>query len=112
MSLFSFCFHNLSIGKSPVLKSPTIIVCCLMYVLSFGKFFLQIWVLLNLGCACSELRDHLGGFFPLMRKKCSSPSLLITFGRKSILLAIQMATPACLLAPFTWEFFFLFFTLR
>ena len=34
--LFSFCFPDLSIGESGVLKSPTIIVWCEMYFLSFS----------------------------------------------------------------------------
>jgi hypothetical protein len=36
-SLFSFCFHNLSIDESRVLKSPTIIVWGTMCALSFNK---------------------------------------------------------------------------
>ena len=35
LSLFSFCFHDLSIDESGVLKSPTIIVCGAMCALSF-----------------------------------------------------------------------------
>ena len=37
MSLFSFCFNGLSIGKSGVLKSPTIIVGDSICVLSCSK---------------------------------------------------------------------------
>ena len=37
VSLFSFCFNDLSIGESGVLKSPTIIVWCSMCVSSFSK---------------------------------------------------------------------------
>ena len=37
VSLFSFCFNDLSIGESGVLKSPTIIVWGSMCVLSFSK---------------------------------------------------------------------------
>jgi len=37
VSLFSFCFHDLSIAGSGVLKSPTITVCGAMYALSFSK---------------------------------------------------------------------------
>ena len=36
MSLFSFCFHDLSIDESGVLKSPTITVCSAMCALSPG----------------------------------------------------------------------------
>lgn len=49
--------------------------------------------------------------FPLMNMKCSSPSPLLTFDRKSILLDIMMATPACFLGPFAWKTFFHPFTL-
>ena len=37
MSLFSFCFNDLSIGESGVLKSLTIIVWGSMCVLRFSK---------------------------------------------------------------------------
>jgi len=37
MSLFSVCFHDLSIDENGVLKSPTIIMCGAMYALSFSK---------------------------------------------------------------------------
>jgi hypothetical protein len=36
-SLFRFCFQELSIDESGVLKSPTIIVCSPMCSLSFTK---------------------------------------------------------------------------
>ena len=37
---------------------------------------------------------------------CPSPSLLINFGLRSILLGIKIATPACLLGTFAWKIFF------
>jgi len=37
MSLFNFCFHDLSIDESGVLKSPIIIVWGAMCALSFSK---------------------------------------------------------------------------
>jgi hypothetical protein len=37
VSLFSFCFHDLSIAESGVLKSPTVIVWGTMCALSFSK---------------------------------------------------------------------------
>ena len=37
MSLFSFCFHDLSIDESGVLKSPTIIVWGVMCAWSISK---------------------------------------------------------------------------
>ena len=41
MSLFSFCFHDLSIDESDVLKSPTIIMWGAMCALSFTKVSLM-----------------------------------------------------------------------
>jgi hypothetical protein len=41
VSLFSFCFHDLSIDESAVLKSPTIIACHGMCALSFSKVTLM-----------------------------------------------------------------------
>jgi hypothetical protein len=37
VSLFSFCFHDLSIAESGVLKSPIIIMWGAMCALSFSK---------------------------------------------------------------------------
>jgi hypothetical protein len=41
VSLFSFCFHDLSIGESGVLKSPIITVWGAMCALSFTKVSLM-----------------------------------------------------------------------
>ena len=41
MSLFSFCFHDLSIDESGLLKSPNIIVYGAMRALSFTKVSLM-----------------------------------------------------------------------
>jgi hypothetical protein len=41
VSLFIFCFHDLSIDESGVLKSPTIIVWGTMCALSFTKMSLM-----------------------------------------------------------------------
>ena len=38
-----------------------------------------------------------------MSIKCPSPSLLIDFSLKSVLLDIRMATPACFLGLFAWK---------
>ena len=42
VSLFTFCFHDLSTDNSGVLKSPTIIVWGVMWALSFSKVSLMI----------------------------------------------------------------------
>ena len=39
--MFSFCFYDLSINESVVLKSPTIIVWVVMCALSFSKVSLM-----------------------------------------------------------------------
>jgi hypothetical protein len=41
VSLFSFCFHDLSIAESGLVKSPTIIVCGAMCALNFNKVSLM-----------------------------------------------------------------------
>jgi hypothetical protein len=41
VSLFTFCFHDLSIDESGELKPLTIIVCCAMCALSFSKVTLM-----------------------------------------------------------------------
>ena len=46
MSLFSFCFDDVSIGESGVLKFLTIIVWGSMCVSSFSSFFYEC------GCPC------------------------------------------------------------
>lgn len=51
-------------------------------------------------------------FFPSMSRKYSSPSLFITFGVKSILLDIGVATLSGFVGPFDWQNFFHDFTLR
>ena len=43
---------------------------------------------------------------PVMSKKFPSLSFLITFGWKSTLFDIRMATPACFLGPIAWNIFF------
>jgi hypothetical protein len=79
VSLFSFCFHDLSISKSGVLKSTTIIVWYSMCVLSLSKVSFINLGSFPFGHICSELRLPLSGFFSLMNVKCPSPSRLITF---------------------------------
>jgi hypothetical protein len=61
--LLSFCFHDLSVDKSGVLKSPTIIMCGAMCALSFSKVSSMYVDALALGHRCSELRVHLGRFY-------------------------------------------------
>ena len=89
-----------------MLKPPTIIVCGSVHVLSFSKVSFM-----NLGTLALEtqmLRFEIFSWwiFSLMNMKFTSSSHLITFGEKSVLLYIRMATPACFLEPFAWKTFF------
>ena len=62
VTLLSFCFHDLSITESGVLKSPTIVVWGSMCALSFCMFPLHMWACLYLGHRYLELRVQLGDF--------------------------------------------------
>ena len=77
---------------------------CVLWALV--KFLLLMWVLLHLEHRYSELRVNLGRFFPLTSIRCPSLSFLMTFGWKSILFDIRIATPACVLGPFAWKIVF------
>jgi hypothetical protein len=44
--------------------------------------------------------DFILVYFPLMRRKCPSPSLLFTFGCKSLSLYVIMVNPVCFLLWF------------
>ena len=63
VSLFSFCFDDLSIVESGVLKFPTIILWSLMCDLSFCIVSFQMCVHLCFEHKCSVLRLHVNGFF-------------------------------------------------
>jgi hypothetical protein len=63
VSLFRFCFQDMSIGESGVLKSSTIIVWGAMCALSSSNVCFIIWVPLNLVHRCSGLRVYLGRFY-------------------------------------------------
>jgi hypothetical protein len=67
---------------------------------------------LAFGAQISEIRVCFCGFFPLKNMKCPTPSHLITFGYKSILLDIRMATTACFLGSFAWKPFCQSFSLK
>lgn len=49
---------------------------------------------LHLWNKCSELKDHLGGLFPLSRMKCPFLCLLTNFGLETILLDIKIISQA------------------
>ena len=68
-------------------------------------FLLHMRVPLYLGHRCSVLRFPLDGFFLWLILKCPSLSLFIDFSLKSILLDIRIATQACFLGSFDWNFF-------
>ena len=62
VSLFSFCFHDLSIDENGMLKFFTIIVCGPMCALSFSKASFMNMDALHLEHRCSDFRVHLGRF--------------------------------------------------
>ena len=105
VSLFSFCFHDLSIDESGVLRSPTIIVWSTMYFLSFNRVSLNIDAFV-FGAYMLRIESSSWQISPVMSKKCPSLYFLITFRWKSTLFDIRMATPACFLGPFAWKVFF------
>jgi len=61
--LFSFCFHDLSIGECGVLVSLTIIECGAIFALRFSKASFMNGVSLLLEHRCPELKVCLGRFF-------------------------------------------------
>jgi hypothetical protein len=64
VSLFSFCFHDLSIDESGVLKSPTVIVGGAMCALRFSKVsFTNVGALAFGARMFRILRVLLGRFF-------------------------------------------------
>lgn len=64
-------------------------------------FLLQMDVLLHLLHEYLELEYLLGGLFPSMRTECPSLFLLISFGLKSSLSDIKIATLSWFLGSFT-----------
>jgi hypothetical protein len=60
ISMFSFCFQDLSISEDEVLKSPTINVWYLMYNLTFRNVSFTNVDALVLEHKCSQLRYYLG----------------------------------------------------
>ena len=64
MSLFSFCFNDLSIGESGVMKSSTIIMWVSMCVLGFSKVSFMNLGALAFGAEMFRIEIFLGGFPP------------------------------------------------
>jgi hypothetical protein len=77
--LFSFCFNELSISESGMLKSPTIIVWGLMCVLSFTKVSFMNVGATAFGAEIFRIETFSWWIFPLMKIKCTSSSCLIMF---------------------------------
>ena len=80
VSLFSFCFHDLSIVESVVLRSLTIIVRGAMYFLSFSRVSFINMGALVFGAYMLWIESSSLQIFLVMSKKCPSLSFLITFG--------------------------------
>ena len=103
MCLFSFSFHNLSIGESRILKSPSVILWGAMCDLSFSEVTFY-----EYGCPRIWSINVQNWEFPLVdfsfdEYEVSVPIFLITFAWMSILFSIRMATPTCVLGPFVWK---------
>jgi hypothetical protein len=85
--------------------SLPLVLCEMQCVLwALVKFLLWMVVALNLEHKCSELRVHLGRYFLWQLWHVLPYLFLITFVWKLILLNIRMATPACFLGSFSWNF--------
>ena len=80
VSLFSFCFLDLSIEESGMLKSPTIIVLGAMCALSFSKVSFMNEGTFAFGAYMLRIESPSWSVFPLTSKKCPSVSLLMTLG--------------------------------
>ena len=94
VSLFSFCFHYLSIAEGGMLKSPMLLCGGVMCAMSFSKVSFMNVGSLAFGAQIFTVESSFWQIFPLIRMKFPSLSFLITLGRKSILFDIRMATPA------------------
>ena len=105
VSLFSICFHDISICESGVLKSATIIVWSEMYFLCFSRVSFMIVGDFLFAAYMLRIESSSWQISLVMGKKCPSLSFLITFGWKFTLFDIRIATPACFLELFAWKFF-------
>ena len=112
-SLLSFCFHDLSINESGVLKSLTIIVWGSMCSLGFSKVSFM-----NVGVIEFGPYLHLQNWklilvdFYIDKYEVSILIFYDNFWLKSILFYIKMATPAYFLGSFVWKIVLQPFILR
>jgi hypothetical protein len=83
-----------------------------MCVLRFSKLSFMNVGALAFGAKLFRIETFSWWILSLMYMKYPSSSCLVTFGWKSILLYIKMATPYCFLVPFSWDTFFYPFILR
>ena len=106
VSLLIFCFDDLSIGVSGVLKNLLPLLCyCQFILLCLLVFDLCIKVLL-LGAWIFTIVMSSSWIHPLIIMYCSSLSLVIFFTLRSILSDMRIATPAFFCFPFAWNIFF------
>jgi hypothetical protein len=80
VSLFSFCFQELSIDESEVLKSPTIIMCGVMFALNFSKVSVMNVDALAFKVLIFRIESSSYKILPLMSKKYPFLYFLITLG--------------------------------
>ena len=106
VSLLNFCFDNLSIGVSGVLKSPTITV-----LLSIFPFISVSVCLTYRGAPMLDAQIFIivmssSWIHPLSIVQCPSLSLIIFFILRSTLSDMRIATQAFFCFPFAWNIFF------
>ena len=105
ISLLIFCFDDLSIGVSGVLKSPTIIVLLSVSPFMSVSACLMYWSAPMMGTKIFRIVMSSSYIDLLIIMECSSLSLVI-FILRSILSDMRIATPAFFCFPFAWNLFF------
>ena len=110
ISLLIFCFEDLSIFDSGVLKSPTIIVLLPISFLKSSKIFFMYLGSPMLGAYIFTMFMSSWWILPLSIMKCPSGSLFMALLLKSILSDMSIATPAFFSCPFAWKIYFQPFT--
>jgi hypothetical protein len=102
ISLLIFCFDDLFIDDSGVLKFPTKTVLELIH--AFKSFRVCLMKLGTLTLDAYRLISVISfwSVFPFISMESSSLSHLIIVGLKSTLSEISIATPACFQGPLAW----------
>jgi hypothetical protein len=102
ISLLIFCWDDLSIDDSGVLKSPTTTVLELTYAFRSFRVCLMKLGVLTLDVYRSIIVTSFCSISPFISMECPTLSHLINVGLKSALSEISIATPACFRCPLAW----------